>query len=165
MNSKYWNLILPWDSPEHHSLNIWFLLSKEKCVCPLWTRSLPSFSIVMEVWVQDNILYDYPALLHRLGSTVMDSSVFLLLQIISDIYDQFPPPWTLSSMMFTKCHVKLFNKVALKSFSRFLAPIRHILKATHFKMYIFFQKSVLIDNKKNILLNYQNVKLFLITIS
>ena len=32
-------------------------------------------------------------------------------------------------------------------------------------MYIFFQKPVLIDNKKNILLNDQNVRLFLITSS
>ena len=67
--------------------------------------------------------------------------------------------------MFTKCHVKLFNKLALTSFPDFLAPIRDIfiLKATNLKMYVFFQKPVLIDNKKIILLNYQNVKLFLTT--
>lgn len=113
--------------------------------------------------VQDSILYDHPALLHRTGSTMMDSSIFLLLQIISDIHEQFSPPWTLSSIMFTKCHVKLFQQIGSKIFSRFLAQIRdvYIIKAVN--LIFFFKKPVLIYNKKNIVVNYHNVKLFLVT--
>lgn len=41
---------LLWNSPEFHSLNILFLLSKGKYVCPLLTRSVLSFSIEIELW-------------------------------------------------------------------------------------------------------------------
>lgn len=114
--------------------------------------------------VQESILYGYPALLHRTGSTIMDSSMFLLLQIISNIHDQFSPPWTLSSIIFKKCHVKLFQQIDYKIFSRFLTQRNvYVIMAVNF-LRKFFKKPVLIHNKKSVVLNYQNVKFFLTTI-
>lgn len=131
-----------WGSLEHHSLNIWFLLSKEKRVRPLLTRSVPLFSIVMELRCKTALYMTTQLSFTGRGAQWWIHQCFYYFRSSQIFMSNFPPHELYLPSCSQNAMSSFFNKLALKIFSRFLAQIRdvYIIKAVNLN--IFFKKPV-----------------------